>query len=176
KVKCEDGSEIHPIILHTAPGGGLERIIWGMLESNLRKINTHVPGFPLWISPIQVRVIPVKPEFTKECEKLMILLNNNNIRADLDDRNETLGKKIRNAEQEWIPYVIIFGKNEISTNTISVRKRLIGQPRNNNKGFENIKGITVEEFISRLNDELNTFPRHKLPVPFRKMSTKIHFR
>ncbi|MHA1683335.1 MAG: threonine--tRNA ligase [Promethearchaeota archaeon] len=176
KVKCRDGSEIHPIILHNAPAGGVERIIWGMLESNIRNITTHVVGFPFWVSPVQVRVLPVKDTCNERCEEIMVKLNRLGFRADFDDRSETLGKKIRQAGKDWIPYVIIIGEDELKTSKISVRKRLTGEVIDERKGFEEIKDISLNNFIKILRKEIEGYPRHKLPVPFRKLTTKVSFR
>ncbi|MFX0099208.1 MAG: threonine--tRNA ligase [Candidatus Hodarchaeota archaeon] len=166
----------HPIILHTSPSGGVERVLWGMLEQNLRYKGTKVTGFPLWISPIQVRVIPISEKEEGHCEKIMNDLNGFGFRADMDDRNHKVGKKIRTAEVEWIPYTIVIGQKEIESKTFSVRKRLIGQEIEGKNSAEIIEGVTAKDFIKMLKEETRGYPQHKLPIPFRKLSTRIQFR
>ena len=108
----EDGIVKHPIILHNSPTGGLERVLWGLIESSIRNKDKIVPGFRTWLSPIQVRIITVSENQNTYAEKILDIVNKSGFRADLDDRNEKLGKKIRQSEIEWIPYTIIIGKKE----------------------------------------------------------------
>ncbi len=173
----EDGEKKHPIILHNSPTGGLERILWGLIENAIRNKDTIVPGFKTWISPIQVRIITVSENQNKYAEKVLDILSKESYRADFDDRDETLGKKIRQAEVEWIPYIVILGNKEQQNRTISVRKRLIGKPIGPKKQTsENINNIKVSKLLELLENETKNFPKHKLPIPLRKFSTKIYFR
>ncbi|MHA1339175.1 MAG: threonine--tRNA ligase [Promethearchaeota archaeon] len=174
--KDKNGNEGHPIILHNSPSGGVERVIWALLETNARNQDKIVTGFKTWLSPIQVRVIPVSEKNFKYAESIMKKLNEANIRTDFDDRNEKIGKKIRSAEVEWIPYTIVVGDEEEKSKTITIRKRLIGQPIINGKRSEQIKNIKLQKFIKMLDKELEGFPRKKLPIPFRYYSKRIYFR
>ena len=99
----EDGSKKNPIILHNSPSGAVERVIYALLEKSAKVSKTGgIPSFPLWLSHTQVRVIPVGKEHTEFCEKMLAELSTNQIRADIDDRDETVGKKIRESETEWL--------------------------------------------------------------------------
>jgi len=100
---AKDGSTGHPIILHNSPSGGIERVIWALLEGNMRYQNTIVTGFKTWLSPVQVRVLTVSEKEAVYAEQIMKDLNAHNIRCDYDDRDETVAKKIRQAEVEWMP-------------------------------------------------------------------------
>ncbi|MFX0011344.1 MAG: threonine--tRNA ligase [Candidatus Hermodarchaeota archaeon] len=172
-----DGSIKHPIILHNSPTGGLERVLWGLIESSIRNKEILVPGFKTWLSPVQVRILTVGEHQNEYAEKILDILNKAGFRADFDDRDEKLGKKIRQSEIEWIPYTIIIGKSEEENQTISIRKRLIGQPFGPKKStVEQINNIKISELLEMLEEETKTFPKYKLPVPFRKFSTKIYFR
>ena len=172
-----DGSIKHPIILHNSPTGGLERVLWGLIESSIRNKEILVPGFKTWLSPIQVRILTVGENQNEYAERILDILNKAGFRADFDDRDEKLGKKIRQSEIEWIPYTIIIGKSEEENQTISIRKRLIGQPFGPKKStVEQINNIKISELLEMLEEETKTFPKYKLPVPFRKFSTKIYFR
>jgi len=175
--KDNDGEIKHPIILHNSPTGGLERVIWGLIESAVRKKDHLVPGFKTWLSPIQVRIITVSENQNDYAEKILDIINKSEYRADFDDRDEKLGKKIRQSEIEWIPYTIVIGKNEQENQTISVRKRLIGKPLGSEKvTSEQINDINVSKFLEMLEEEVRGFPKYKLPKPFRKFSTKVYFR
>jgi len=172
-----DGETKFPVILHNSPTGGLERILWGLIETAIRDKDKIVPGFRTWLSPIQVRILTISDDQHEYAEKMLEILSKESYRVDFDDRNEKLGKKIRQSEIDWIPYTIVLGKNEQESQTISVRKRLIGQPIGPKKQTsKNINNIKLSELIEMLDEDNKGFPKHKLPKPFRKFSTKVHFR
>ncbi|MGN6623024.1 MAG: His/Gly/Thr/Pro-type tRNA ligase C-terminal domain-containing protein, partial [Candidatus Nitrosocosmicus sp.] len=121
----ENGEKQNPIILHNSPSGAIERVIFALLEksANLAK-QGRISFLPLWLMNTQVRFIPVNQTFTSKCLEINNYFKENNIRADIDDREESLSKKIREAEMEWIHYIVIIGEKEITSNTISVRDRM----------------------------------------------------
>jgi len=173
----EDGETKYPVILHNSPTGGLERILWGLIETAIRDKDKIVPGFRTWLSPIQVRILTISNDQHDYAEKILEILSKESYRVDYDDRNEKLGKKIRQSEIDWIPYTIILGKKEQEDQTISVRKRLIGHPIGPKKETsKNVNNIKLSELIEMLNEDTKGFPKHKLPKPFRKFSTKVYFR
>ncbi len=173
----EDGETKYPVILHNSPTGGLERILWGLIETAIRDKDKIVPGFRTWLSPIQVRILTISNDQHDYAEKILEILSKESYRVDYDDRNEKLGKKIRQSEIDWIPYTIILGKKELEDQTISVRKRLIGHPIGPKKETsKNVNNIKLSELIEMLNEDTKGFPKHKLPKPFRKFSTKVYFR
>ncbi len=112
--------EVHPPILHIAVLGGIERYIFTVLDTALKQ---EVPSLPLWLSPIQVRLIPLSNEFIHNCEKLADDIEKQRIRADLDDRPLTMQKKVREAEMEWINYIIVVGRKEVASQVLPVRDR-----------------------------------------------------
>jgi len=172
-----DGQVKHPIILHNSPTGAIERVLWGLIESAIRNKDTLVPGFKTWLSPIQVRIMTVSDEQNEYAEKLLNIINGEEFRADFDDREETVGKKIRQSEIEWIPYTIIIGKKEQENQTISIRKRLINKPFGpNNQTSEQFNDVKLDKLFEMLEADTRNFPKYKLPIPFRKMSTRIYFR
>ncbi|WP_412984557.1 threonine--tRNA ligase [Pontimicrobium sp. IMCC45349] len=132
-------NELHrPVMIHRAPFGSMERFVAILLE--------HTGGnFPLWLIPEQVIVLSISEKFEKYAEKVLNLLENNEIRALIDNRNETMGKKIRDAEMQKIPYMIIVGENEEKENMISVRQH----------GGEDLGMISVEEFTNVVETEIN---------------------
>ncbi|HKR73572.1 MAG TPA: threonine--tRNA ligase [Candidatus Nitrosocosmicus sp.] len=121
----EDGNKKYPIILHNSPSGAIERVIFALLEKSAKLMREgKVPFLPLWLMNTQVRIIPIGEEFMPQCNKVLAILKENSIRGDVDDRDETLSKKIREAETEWIHYVVIIGEKEVANNTVSIRERL----------------------------------------------------
>jgi threonyl-tRNA synthetase len=173
----DDGQKKYPIILHNSPTGGLERILWGLIETAIKNKDKIVPGFKTWLSPVQVRILTVSKTQNEYAEKVLDLLNREGFRVDFDDREETLGKKIRQSEIDWIPYTIVLGKNEEANQTVSIRKRLIGLPFGPKKRtYEQSNDIKIEEFLEMLESETRNFPKYKLPVPFRRLKSKVSFR
>lgn len=121
----EDGNKKYPIILHNSPSGAIERVIFALLEKSAKLMRQgKVPYLPLWLMNTQVRIIPIGNEFMPQCNELLAVLKENSIRGDIDDRDETLSKKIREAETEWIHYIVIIGEKEVASNTVSIRERL----------------------------------------------------
>ncbi len=133
-------NELHrPVMIHRAPFGSMERFIALLLE--------HTGGnFPLWLTPDQAIILPVSEKHEKYAEKVSKSLENNEIRALLDSRNETIGKKIREAEMNKIPFMLIVGENDEKANTISVRKH----------GGEDLGAISIEAFTELVNNEINS--------------------
>jgi threonyl-tRNA synthetase len=116
----KDGKNKIPVIVHAAIFGSLERFIGILTE--------HLAGnFPLWLSPVQVKIISVGKAHAKFCEKLAKEFTDNNIRTEVDNDNETVGKKIREALTEKVPYVIVVGDKEIKSGKLAVRDRKTGK-------------------------------------------------
>jgi threonyl-tRNA synthetase len=116
KYSDKDGTEKTPVVIH--------RVIYGSFERFIGLITEHFAGsFPLWLSPTQVRVIPISEKFEEYSQKVLKELKENKIRSDIDLRNETLGARVRDAQNEKIPYMIIIGQKEQEENTITLRKR-----------------------------------------------------
>jgi threonyl-tRNA synthetase len=126
----ETGGNKHPIILHNSPSGAIERVIYALLEKSARVSKSgQKASFPLWLSHTQVRIIPVSKEHLAHCDKLCNELSSKLIRADVDDRNESISKKIRESETEWIRYTVVIGNSELQTETLVVRDRHLTQQR-----------------------------------------------
>jgi threonyl-tRNA synthetase len=121
---AEDGTEKYPLILHTSPSGSIERIVYGVLEQahkDMKKGKT--PHLPLWMTPVQVRLSPVDESFVDYCIELGKELDAAGVRYEIDDRSQTVGKKVRSAEKLWIPYICVIGEKEQSSGSLSVRRR-----------------------------------------------------
>ena len=120
-----DGQKKYPIILHNSPSGAVERVIFALLEKTDKDVDVgKVPALPLWLSHTQVRIIPVSSKHLAFSEKILDQLNNNSIRADIDDRELSVAKKIREAESEWIHFIIVIGDKEVHGKELVVRERL----------------------------------------------------
>ena len=113
-----------PIILHDSPSGAIERVIYALLEQAAEEEKKgKTPSLPLWLSPTQVRLIPLADRHLEKCVETAKSMSERGLRVDVDDTDASLGKKVRNAEQNWVPYVCVIGDREIESNRLSVRIR-----------------------------------------------------
>jgi threonyl-tRNA synthetase len=133
----EDGQQHRVVVIHRAILGSIERFVGILVE--------HYAGkFPLWLAPVQVKVLPIISEINKFAESIREKLTAASIKAEIDDRNEKLSLKIREATIDKVPYMVIVGQKEIESGCISVRSR--------NKG--DIGRLSVPDFISLLKEEI----------------------
>jgi threonyl-tRNA synthetase len=124
----EKGEKKKPLILHASLSGSLERVIYALLEREAIRIKQgKKPLLPPWLAPTQLRLIPVSDGQLEFCEKLLKKFSGKRVRVDLDDRNETLGKKIRDSEHDWIPYIAVIGEKEIEDKVLNTRVRSVGK-------------------------------------------------
>ncbi|CAA0143187.1 threonine--tRNA ligase [Tenacibaculum maritimum] len=137
--KGADNQLHRPVMIHRAPFGSMERFIAVLLE--------HTGGnFPLWLTPEQVTILPISEKYQKYTEKVLELLENSEIRALVDSRNEKTGRKIRDAEVNKIPFMVIVGEKEEQDGTVSVRKH----------GEGDLGTFTIDAFISLIKEEINS--------------------
>ncbi|MEM1550908.1 MAG: threonine--tRNA ligase, partial [Candidatus Bathyarchaeia archaeon] len=155
----EKGERRNPLILHCSPSGAIERDIYALLEKayRIQKMGGK-PMLPLWLSPTQVRVIPVSENFYGDAEKIAEELLRNNIRADWDDRPLTMQRKIREAEIEWIPYIAVVGREEVSTGLLAVRDRRHGEA-------QKVRRIRIDDLINEIREETRGKPFKPLTLP-----------
>lgn len=155
----EKGEKKTPLILHCSPSGAIERDIYALLEKAYKVYKSGgVPMLPLWLSPTQVRIIPVSESFYQEAERLVAEVAKHNIRVDWDDRPLTMQKKIREAEMEWVPYIVVIGKEELSSGLLAVRDRRL-------KGEQKIRRMRLEELIDEIKRETAGKPFKPLTLP-----------
>ena len=132
-----DNEKHRPVMIHRAPFGSMERFVAVLIE--------HTAGhFPLWLTPDQVIVLPISEKFNDYAFKVNAYLNENNVRSTVDDRNEKIGRKIRDNELKRIPYMLVVGEKEMANDTVSVRKR----------GFGDQGSIKIDEFVKKINEEV----------------------
>ncbi len=148
----ENGKKRHPIILHCSVSGAVERVIYALLEEAERKGKGM---FPTWLAPTQVRLIPVKDEMLEDVKNIAEKLRKRGFRADVDDRDMTVQKKVREAEMEWVPYIVVYGPKERESGTLSVRIRSKG------KKVE----MTLQKLIQKLKRETNNYPSKPNALP-----------
>ncbi len=123
-----DGQKKRPPILHASISGSIERVVYALLEQQAMNMKQgKKAGWPLYLAPTQVRLIPITEKQNEFAEKILAKLVSLNVRADLDDRNETLQKRVRSAEQEWVPFIAVIGDKEIESGKLSVRMRETGK-------------------------------------------------
>lgn len=160
----EDGEEHNPTILHCSPTGSIERVICSLLEKTAIELDEKAPMLPTWLSPIQVRVITVGEAHKEFANELADKIFAADIRVDVDDRDESVGKKIRNAATEWIPYTFVVGDNEMESGNLTVTVRETGEKVD----------MTVEELIGTVKEATKGMPYRGLPLP-KDISRRINF-
>ena len=162
----EKGEKQYPLILHCSPSGAIERDIYALLEKAYREqMAGKAPMLPLWLSPTQVRLVPISDKYLDKVEEIAKKIENQYIRVDIDDNASTLQKKIREAEQEWVPYVVVIGEKEVESGTLSVRDREIRGSQQN---------MTVDELLAKIAEKIKGKPFKPLPLP-RSLSKRPQF-
>ncbi|MGM0636148.1 MAG: threonine--tRNA ligase [Bacteroidota bacterium] len=137
--KGSDNETHRPVMIHRAPFGSMERFVAILLE--------HTGGnFPLWLTPQQAIILSISEKYENYSKKVLSLLKNHEIRTTFDDRGETMGKKIREAEMNKVPYMVIIGEKEAENNTISIRKH----------GGEDLGSMPLESFVKIINEEIDS--------------------
>lgn len=133
-----DNQKHRPVMIHRAPFGSMERFVGLLIE--------HTAGdFPLWLAPVQAKVLPISDKYVNFAENICQILTNHEIRVSLDNSNEKIGKKIRDAEMQKIPYMLIVGEKEQEQNMVSVRRRKQGD----------LGLMTITELKDKIISELN---------------------
>ena len=132
----EDGNKHRPIMIHRVVFGSIERFMGILIE--------HFAGkFPLWLSPVQIKVLPISDKFIDYAEEIKRILQEEGLRCEVDERAEKIGYKIRSAQLERIPYMLVIGEKEVGTNSVSVRKRDDG----------NMGSMPIEQLLEMLHEE-----------------------
>lgn len=135
----EDNAKHRPVMIHRAPFGSMERFIAVLIE--------HCAGkFPLWLAPTQVKLLPISDKFIPYAEQVLEQLKQADVRGEVDDRNEKIGKKIRDTELAKVPLMLVIGEKEMNENKVAVRRQ--------GKGDLGVQ--TVTEFISMVNEEVKS--------------------
>ena len=157
----ENRKEVYPPILHIAILGGIERYLYTVFDAALKK---KTPYLPLWLAPIHVRVIPISDKFLKESEKIANEMEKKCVRVDIDDRPLTLPKRVREAETEWINYVLVVGQREIDSGVLPVRDRKAGK----------IRKMRLQRLMNEIKEQTEGKPFRASTLP-RRLSQRPQF-
>ncbi|MDH4123983.1 MAG: threonine--tRNA ligase, partial [Thermoplasmata archaeon] len=156
KYADETGQPKYPIILHTAIIGTIERYLYMVFDAALKKEKAGGKGsLPVWLNPEQVRLMTVSDKHLLKAYEIASILRKNGIRVGVDDRTETVGKKVRQAKQDWVSYAIVIGDKELSSSLIKV------YDRESDKDVD----ITVEELISKIAVKVDGYPNRTMYFP-----------
>ena len=148
----ENNEKKYPYLLHASISGGIDRCLCALLEKEAIKMKQGKKGsFPFWLAPTQVRLIPISNEYIDDCKNLAEKIK---ARVDIDDRDESVAKRIREAEREWIPIIIVYGEKE--------RKGIL-KPRYRFECKE--EEVTIEKLNEIINEKMKGYPFRKLPLP-----------
>lgn len=151
----EKGEKKTGPILHTSVPGAIERVVYALLEREAMHMKQGKKAMlPIWLAPTQLRIIPVSQDQQDYCSKLVEKVSAHRLRVDFDDRNETLGKKIRDAEREWVPYIAVVGSKEVDSGKLAVTLRASGEK----------KEIMFDEIVNIIEKENSGKPFEKLSL------------
>lgn len=135
----EKGEKEQVVMVHCAIMGSIERFMSTLIE--------HTAGnFPLWLSPVQVKILPISEKYAEYAEKVRAEIINAGIRVELDDSNESLGKRIRVAKTEKVPYILVLGEKEVEACTVTAERR----------GGVHIEAIKLADFVIQIKKEIGT--------------------
>ena len=158
----ENNEKKYPHLLHASISGGIDRCVCALLEKEALKMQKgEKASFPFWLSPTQVRLIPVSEEYIEDCRKMAEKIK---ARVDIDDRDASVSKKIREAEKEWVPIIIVYGEKE---------KGGIFSPRYRFKCDD--KEVTIEQLNEIIEEKMKGYPFRPLPLPM-MLSMRAKFR
>jgi threonyl-tRNA synthetase len=162
----DEKSEKHyPLILHCSPSGAIERVVYALLEKAYKdQVAGKSPMLPLWLCPTQVRLIPMSDKFITDVEELAAKMEACCVRVDIDDRGLTLQKRVREAETEWVPYIVVVGQKEVESKMLPVRDRKTGKMRS----------MKSEELIREIETDVKGKPFRPVPLP-RNLSKRPQF-
>ncbi len=156
-----------PVIIHASSFGSIERTLCAILENiAVDEANGKIPMFPLWLAPTQVRIIPVSKNHLDLAVNICEQISKNKIRVDVDDIRETVGKKIRQAAREWIPYVAVVGDKEAKSGQLVIRER----------GNDNIQNFDIDGLAGHIGTAIKHLPFRPLPLPNRVSQRPIFIR
>jgi threonyl-tRNA synthetase len=155
-----------PVIIHASSFGSIERTLCTILENiAIDTTEGKKAGYPLWLAPTQVRILPVKDAFIDFALQLADQIAARGVRVDIDERGETIGKRIRDAEKEWVPYIAVVGEREAGGEKLQVRVR----------GQKDQPKLSVDELVDAIKGATVGLPYRKLPLPVRVSQRPIFF-
>lgn len=155
-----------PVILHASSFGSIERTLCTILENiAIDESEGKTPSYPLWLAPTQIRIVPVNDSYIDFSEQTAKYFADSHVRVDIDDRTESVGKKIRNSAKEWVPYTLVVGEKEATSNTLQVRERGVKETYSDSK----------EKLVDKIHYQTKGMPYLPLPLP-QKVSIRPLFK
>ena len=139
----EDGEAHRPVVIHRAIIGTFDRFLSFLIEETKG-------AFPLWLAPVQVKLLPISDNQVEYCQKIQKELEEKDIRVELDERNEKIGYKIREAQMQKVPYMLVVGEKEVTAGAVGVRSRKLGD----------VGQMKVGEFVNKVVEEVKNFERN----------------
>ena len=164
KYNDRDENPQHPIILHCSPTGSIERVLCSLLEKTAAE-DGKSPMLPPWLAPTQVRLLPIGEDHIEYANELADKIAGSDIRVDIDNSSDRVGKKIRNASKEWVPYILVIGDKELESGVYQVTVRETGKKVD----------MTLDELILEVTGVNEGKPFRRLPLP-RNVSERINFK
>lgn len=162
EISVTDGtSEHYPVLLHTSPTGSIERLSATLLESAMLDRNPH---FPVWLAPTQVRLIPVAQRHLDKCHEIAKQLEAEQVRVEVDDRDETVSRGVKDAEEDWAAFYAVVGDDEVKTGKLGVHVRSINEEHE----------IPVDKLPVFIDEHLGGHPRQRHYMP-RRLSEQVRF-
>jgi threonyl-tRNA synthetase len=151
-----NGNKQYPPIIHSALIGTVERYIFAALDTAVKlEKEGKVPSLPLWLTPVQLRIIPVTGDLKEYAINLMTKIEEAGVRVDLDDRPESISKRVRDAEVNWVPYIAVVGEREVETGLLNVRKREEGERAS----------MSVDAVVAEITERTKGYPHIGLKMP-----------
>lgn len=160
----QNEQEHYPIIIHCSPTGSIERVICSLLENTAVRMEQRAPMLPVWLSPTQLRILPVADRHLDFAMELAQEMRNAQIRVDVDDRPDRVGKKIRNAAGDWVPYVVVIGDKELEQGIFNVSVRETSEKVD----------MTQDELLNTIKEAVQGMPFRSLPLPL-LLSRRVNF-
>jgi len=161
----ENGKKVYPVILHTAIIGTIERYLYMLFDTAVQmETKGSVGHLPVWVAPEQVRILTVADAHMERARTIVSRIEGANIRVGLDDRSETVGKKVRDAKQDWVSFVIVVGDKELASDRLTVYDRAL------NKNVE----MTLDELTAKVRAEIGDKPFRPLYMP-KELSRRVDF-
>ena len=162
----ENGDKKTPIILHNSPSGAIERCLYALLEKAAKvQREGKTPSIPFWLCTTQIRIIPLSQDFHDVSLRYLEELSSSGFRVDFDDRDLSVGKKVREAEKEWLPFVLVVGQNEVESKKFQVRDRYSGK----------MISMSLNELTEHCKNLSHGMMRDELPLS-RFLSDRIQFK
>lgn len=160
----QNEQEHYPIIIHCSPTGSIERVICSLLENTAVRMEQRAPMLPVWLSPTQLRILPVADRHLDFAMELAQEMRKAQIRVDVDDRPDRVGKKIRNAAGDWVPYVVVIGDKELEQGIFNVSVRETSEKVD----------MTQDELLNTIKEAVQGMPFRSLPLPL-LLSRRVNF-